>query len=52
MCESLMPIGVGLFYFLTFKLMFDENKLREEIARVRGQHGAHMEVYDMLLKRA
>lgn len=32
--------------------MFDENKLREEIARVWGQYGAHMEVYDMLLQRA
>jgi len=32
--------------------MFDENKLREEIARVWGEYGVHMEVYDMLLKRA
>ena len=30
--------------------MFDKNKLREEIANTWGEHGAHMEVFDDLLK--
>ena len=31
--------------------MFDENKLREEIIKVWGEHGAHCEVFDDMLKR-
>lgn len=31
---------------------FNEQKLREEIAKTWGEHGAHIEVFDMLLKRA
>jgi hypothetical protein len=30
--------------------MFDEKKLREEIVKTWGEHGAHCEVFDMLLK--
>ena len=32
--------------------MFNEQTLRSEIAKVWGEHGAHMDVYDELLKRA
>lgn len=31
---------------------FDENTLREEIHKVWGAHGAHAQVYEMLIKRA
>lgn len=31
--------------------MFDENKLREEIIKIWGEHGAHCEVFDMLIQR-
>jgi hypothetical protein len=30
--------------------VFNEETLRAEIARVWGEHGAHMEVYDMLCR--
>lgn len=32
--------------------IFNEQKLRAEIAKTWGEHGAHIEVYDMLLKKA
>ena len=32
--------------------IFNEQSLREEIAKTWGEHGAHMEVFDSLLKRA
>lgn len=32
-------------------VVFDEAKLGDEIARVWGAHGAHAEVYSMLLKQ-
>lgn len=31
---------------------FNEETLREEIARKWGEHGAHMEVFDYLLRRS
>ena len=31
--------------------IFNENSLREEIVGVWGEYGAHVEVYDMLLKK-
>lgn len=32
--------------------IFNEQSLRAEIAKTWGEHGAHMEVFDMLLKKA
>lgn len=32
--------------------IFNEQKLRAEIAKTWGEHGVHIEVYDMLLKKA
>lgn len=32
-------------------MVFDETTLREEIARIWGEHGAHAIVYDMLLQK-
>lgn len=32
--------------------VFNEQKLREEIIKIWGEYGAHIEVYDMLLKKA
>ena len=32
-------------------MIFDERKLRDEIVKVWGEHGAHCEVYDELLGR-
>lgn len=32
--------------------IFNEQKLRAEIAKTWGEHGAHIEVYDMLLNKA
>lgn len=31
---------------------FDENKLREDIAYVWGEHGAHIDLFDFINKRA
>jgi len=31
-------------------MVFDENKLRKEIAGIWGEHGAHIEVFDALVK--
>lgn len=33
-------------------MAFNEMTLRAEIAKVWGEHGAHMDVYDELLRRA
>lgn len=31
--------------------MFDEKKLRQEIVNTWGEHGAHCEVFDLLINR-
>lgn len=32
--------------------MFDHNKLRDDVVKIFGEHGAHADVLDELIKRA